>query len=104
MNRREFLGKLWPFGMAVIIPVNVAPITFNDRVTYGYISVDDPFTRHFKVYLNGEDVSWQAYEADDREGFVGILNAEKVGTYTRTVFPIQRRRVYGQVRVVPGDD
>jgi len=104
MNRREFLGKLWPFSLAVVIPTNVVPATFNDRPTCRYVSVDDPLTRHFKVYLNGEDVSWQAYEADDREGFVGILNAEKVGNYTRTVLPIQRRRVYGQVRIVPGDD
>ena len=104
MNRREFLGKLWPFGVVAIIPVNVVPITFNDRVTYGYISVDDPLTRHFKVYLNGEDVSWQAHEADDREGFVGILNAKKVGDCTRIEFPVQHRRIYGQVRIVPGDD
>ena len=105
MNRREFLSRLWPFGVTAIIPVNVAPITFNDRGTYGYISADDPLTRHFKVYLNGEDVSWQAYEADDREGFVGIFNAKKVGNNcTRIEFPVQRRRIYGQVRIVPGDD
>ena len=104
MNRREFLGKLWPFGAVAAILANVKPTTFNDSIIYGYVSVDDPLTRHLKVYLNGEDVSRQAYEADDREGFVGILNAEKVGNYTRTVLPIQRRRVYGQVRIVPGDD
>jgi hypothetical protein len=97
MNRREFLSNLWPFGVAVIIPASVSPATFNTRITYGYMSVDDPIARYAKIYLNGEDVSGQSFEADDREGFVGIYEVDKHG---RIVWPLIKRRIYGRVRIV----
>ena len=101
MNRREFLNKLLPFGLITTMPLSVASIaTFNNRLTYGYVSVNDPVSSYCKVYLNGEDVSGQCYEADDREGFVGLYNAHKEGNLIHLDYPVVKRRVYGNVRIV----
>jgi hypothetical protein len=72
------------------------PATFDAERTYGLVRAKD--SPWFKAFLNGEDVSSQCTEADDREGWVCIIDADKDGRFT---WPITSRRVYGKVRITP---
>ena len=103
ISRRGFCHWLvWLFPAGIIATATLIKDsrveTFNDQVTYGYINAQDGDATYYKVYLNGEDVSWQAFEADDREGFVGIYEGDANGSI---VWALRPRRIYGKVRIVP---
>ena len=107
VTRRKFLTQfVLPWGMLGVFTVGLGiseadkqePGCFDPSKTYGYISADTGGAR-FKVYLNDEDVSCQSFEANDREGWVGLYDADLGGI----TWPLHRRRVYGKVVIRPSE-
>jgi len=98
-SRRDFLRLA---GCAIIGAPAAAkalaegpPVTFDAERTYGLVTAEHG--AGFKVFLNGEDVSMQADQANDREGWVRIIDADKDGHF---IWPITYRRIYGKVLIV----
>ena len=97
VNRRDFLkvAALALSGGFVRRYKNDRPARLDDATTFGYQSAED--NPYFRVYLDGEDVSGQCHEFDDREGWVGLY--AKISRDS-LLYPLHQFRVYGHVRAV----
>lgn len=105
MTRREFFlfsAAVWTVAVAAPVVAIIhsnpkqskAVPTFDKTHTFGYVSAWVHDTHNLKAYLDGEDVSSQCFEADDREGWVGLYMADKDGS---VLAPLQAKRIYGHV-------